>query len=84
MPEAIADGLRGGRRFRADLEHSAGMARAMLERYGAVLRESDRMLLSGLAALPGKPFLARKRDLLRYRVLPEEGVLHTLGVLLRG
>lgn len=84
LPEAIADGLQGGRRFRADLAHSAAMARAMLDRYGPILCEPDRALLSGLAELPGKPFLTRKRDLLRYRVQPEEGVLHTLGVLLRG
>jgi len=84
LPGAIIDGLRGGGRFRADLEHSAAMARVIVERYGPTLRETDRALLSGLAELPGKPFLTRKRDLLRYRVLPEEGMLHTLGVLLRG
>ncbi len=79
----VANAFRGTPEFRRDLERLAGQAQALLDRYGDRLSASDRALVSGISTLPRRPFIGRKLDTLRYRVLPEEGLLRTIGILLR-
>jgi glycosyltransferase involved in cell wall biosynthesis len=70
--------------FRRGLDRAARQANAFLHRYGSWLSEADQRFLSAYASIPQRPFLRRKLDLLRLRVLPDQGVLHVLGVLIRG
>jgi hypothetical protein len=48
------------------------------------LNRTDRAFLDAYAQIPQRTIVRRKVDLLRYRVLPERGLLHMLGVLWRG
>ncbi len=70
--------------FRRGLDRAARQARAFLQRYGSELSDADQQFLSSYARIPQQPFLRRKLDLLRLRVLPDQGMLHALGVLIRG
>jgi hypothetical protein len=70
--------------FRRDLNQSAMQASAFLSRYGGALHRADRLFLADYERIPKRGFVRRKVDLLRYRVLPERGALHALGVLWRG
>lgn len=71
-------------RFRNQLAQTAQQARAFAGRYGDRLNASDRDFLERFARIPQQPFFARKMSLLRLRALPEQGLLRTLGVVLRG
>ena len=84
LPAIIANSLRNKAKFRDDLEHSAAQAQELLERYGDRLSSADRQLLGAFARMPRRSFLARKIDLVRYRVLPETSFLQAVGILLRG
>ena len=84
LPVAIVSRLGNVAEFRRGLRQSADQAGAFLERYGAELTEDDRQFLASYAAIPQQPLVQRKLDLLRFRTLPEHGVLQTLGVLIRG
>jgi glycosyltransferase involved in cell wall biosynthesis len=84
LAPAVARGIRNSGKLREWLGHAAAQARDILDRHGAQLAPDDRRLLSAFARLPGESFLARKLDLARYRVLREEGVIRSIGVLLRG
>lgn len=70
--------------FRRDLGKIALQARAFLDRYGDTLVDEDQRFLAGYARLPERGFVRRKIDLMRFRVLPDRGMLHALGVLIRG
>lgn len=70
--------------FRRGLDKAATQARAFLDRYRDMLDEADRRFLAEYARIPKRGFVRRKIDLLRLRVLPDHGMLHALGVLLRG
>jgi hypothetical protein len=70
--------------FRRDLTQSSTQASAFLSRYGGELNPADRSFLADYEQIPKRSFVRRKVDLLRYRVLPERGALHALGVLWRG
>lgn len=83
LPATIARGWRGRGAFRVGLEQVAVQAQAFLDRYEPRLADDDRELLGAFARLPRQPFLARKIDAMRYRVVPGDGVLRALGVLLR-
>jgi glycosyltransferase involved in cell wall biosynthesis len=80
----IAKRLPTSPEFRRDLWQTAAQARAFLQRYDDRLSDADRRFLYALSRLPEQGLLRRKLDLLRYRVLPETGLLATLGVLWRG
>lgn len=71
-------------RLRDDLRRTARQAAAFVARYGGRLTAPDRAALEELAVLPDLPLMARKRALLRHRILPEHGLLRALGVLVRG
>jgi hypothetical protein len=70
--------------FRRGLDQTATQARGFLARYGDALSDADRRFLEAYGQIPQRGFMRRKIDLLRYRVLPDHGMLHALGVLLRG
>ena len=84
MPGAILARRHTTSEFRRGLDCAARQAHAFLLRYGPVLSDGDRRFLSAYAKIPERRFLRRKIDLLRFRVLPDQGVLHALGVLIRG
>lgn len=84
VPRAIAARSGTTTEFRRGLNKAAVQADAFLTRYGDVLSGTDRAFLDAYARIPQRGFVRRKLDLLRYRVLPERGLLHTLGVLWRG
>ncbi|MGH9886393.1 MAG: glycosyltransferase family 2 protein, partial [bacterium] len=84
LPRAIFGGLANASELREGIELTAAQARAFLDRYGSRLTEGDRRFLAAYSAIPRRGFLRRKVDLLRFRTLPEYGVLRTLGLLFRG
>jgi glycosyltransferase involved in cell wall biosynthesis len=84
LPGAIAYRLQNAHEFRQGVQRSAEQAHALLERYGDRLNADDREFLRDYSMIPRRGFLARKRALLRLRVLPELGPLRALGVLWRG
>jgi glycosyltransferase involved in cell wall biosynthesis len=84
LPRAIASRRGTTAEFRRGLNQTAVQAASFLVRYGDVLSSADRRFLESYARIPDRGFLRRKLDLLRFRVLPDRGVLHALGVLLRG
>jgi hypothetical protein len=86
LPRAVVWRLGKTAEFRRGLKQSAEQARAFLDRYGNRLPDDDRRFLAEYARLPELGFLRRKVDLLRLRVLPEYGLLRSLGlgVLVRG
>jgi hypothetical protein len=81
---AVAYRLRNADEFRRGVERSASQAAAFLERYADRLHKDDREFLRDYAMIPQRGFFARKRALLRLRVLPELGPLRAVGVLWRG
>lgn len=84
LPAIVANSLRHRDKFRDDLSHSAAQAQELLDRYGDRLSSSDRQLLGAFAMMPRRGFVARKMDLMRYRVLPETSFLQAVGILWRG
>jgi glycosyltransferase involved in cell wall biosynthesis len=84
IPRAIVARRGTSAEFRHGLSQAAAQAESFLKRYGEALSAEDRRFIEGFARLPQRGFVRRKIDLLRYRVLPDRGVLHALGVLLRG
>jgi hypothetical protein len=83
-PRAALQALGKTSEFRADVRRAAAQAGAFLERYGQLLGDHDRRFLQAFSRIPDRGFLRRKLDLLRYRTLPEHGILRSLGVVLRG
>ncbi|HVX40766.1 MAG TPA: glycosyltransferase family 2 protein [Gemmatimonadaceae bacterium] len=84
VPRGVAAGVRNAREFRRGLRQTAAQARAFLDRFGDRLSESDREFLKAYSEIPYQRFVRRKLDLLRFRALPEHGLVRRLGVLLRG
>ena len=84
LPSAVIGGLEQASGLREGIALTAAQAGAFLDRYGDDLTDDDRRFLVAYSELPRRGFLRRKVDLLRYRRLPEYGVLRTLGILLRG
>lgn len=84
IPRAILARRGSTTEFRRGLDRTATQARGFLARYGDTLNEADRRFLTGYARIPERGFVRRKIDLLRFRVLPDHGMLHALGVLFRG
>ena len=84
IPSAILARRGTTAEFRRGLDQTAIQARAFVARYGAALGDADRRFLEAYARIPQRGFVRRKIDLLRFRVLPDQGMLHALGVLLRG
>jgi glycosyltransferase involved in cell wall biosynthesis len=84
LPAAIRSALAERRLFRRGLQQSAAQAGAFLHRYDRELSAEDRGFLREYSLIPERSFMRRKVDLLRLRVLPEQGVLRMLGVVLRG
>jgi len=84
LPGAILARRHTTGEFRRGLNKAARQANALLQRYGSWLSAGDRQFLTDYARIPERQFLRRKIDLLRFRVLPDQGMLHALGVLLRG
>jgi hypothetical protein len=84
LPGLIVNRLSRTREFRSGLAQAARQAGALLDRYGERLSEDDREFLRAFSRIPQTSFLRRKIDLLRFRRLPEHGVLQTLGILFRG
>ena len=80
----VRRGMERRDKFREGVAHSAALSRALLDGYGSRLSNADRAYLSGFAELPNRPFLSRKLGLMRYRALPEFGLLRAIGVVLRG
>ena len=66
------------------LSASALQAGFFLNRFRSELRPEDARLLEAYAEIPNLGFLPRKLRILRYRALPEHGVLRNLALLLRG
>lgn len=81
---AVVQSLADVSKFRGQLERTAEQARAFADRYADRLNPSDRDFLERFARIPQQRFFARKISLLRLRALPEQGLLRTLGVVLRG
>jgi len=84
LPGAILARRHTTEEFRRGLDAAARQAGAFLQRYGSWLTAADQQFLSAYARIPQRQFLRRKIDLLRFRVVPDQGVLHALGVLIRG
>ncbi|MGH7618535.1 MAG: hypothetical protein ACREPM_15050, partial [Gemmatimonadaceae bacterium] len=84
LPKAILARRGTTAEFRRGLSETAAQARCFLSRYGAALDDADRRFLDAYARIPQRGLLRRKVDLLRFRVLPDHGMLHALGVLIRG
>jgi hypothetical protein len=84
MPAAVLARRGSTAEFRRGLDKTAAQARAFLDRYRDILEEADRRFLADYSKIPERGFVRRKIDLLRFRVLPDHGMLHALGVLLRG
>src|SRR5262249_43646609 len=84
LPRAILARRHTTAEFRRGLDKAGRQANAFLLRYGSWLSVADRQFLADYARIPQRQFLRRKIDLLRYRVLPDQGMLHALGVLIRG
>lgn len=84
LPRAILARRHTTAEFRRGLDTAARQAGAFLQRYGSWLNAADRQFLAEYARIPQRQFLRRKLDLLRLRVLPDQGMLHALGVLIRG
>lgn len=86
LPRELARRVRrsGVVQFRRDLRIATLQAQALLDRYGDALNDDDREFMQRFARIPKRAFLGRKLDLLRYRVLPEHGILQTIGIVLRG
>jgi hypothetical protein len=73
LPSAILTRVGSTAVFRRDLDIAARQARAFLGRYGDTLSDEDRQFLAAYARIPTRAF-----------VRPDHGMLHALGVLLRG
>jgi hypothetical protein len=84
LPGAMVAAVDRTHAFRRGIKATADQARALYDRYRERLRDDDRRFLAAYARIPERGFLRRKLDLLRFRTLPEHGVLRNLGVLLRG
>ena len=84
VPAAVRGGFERIDQFRDGVARTAAQAGALLDRYGADLREEDRRFLSDYSRIPQRSFLRRKLDVLRLRALPEYGVMRTIGAVLRG
>jgi hypothetical protein len=84
LPGLIVNRMSRTREFRRGLEQAARQAGALLERYADRLSEDDRRFLRSFSQIPRMSFFRRKLNLLRFRRLPEYGVLRTLGILFRG
>lgn len=84
LPESLRRVLRSRTRFRADLRATSEQAAVFADRYAHRLAPGDTRFLRAFAGLPQRALMRRKLDLLRMRVLPEDGVLDVLGVLWRG
>jgi glycosyltransferase involved in cell wall biosynthesis len=80
----VRHALTTGADFRRDLGACADQAAVFLERYEAQLSAEDTRFLRAFARLPRRTLMRRKLDLLRIRVMPEQGLLDALGVLWRG
>jgi glycosyltransferase involved in cell wall biosynthesis len=84
LPGAILARRNTTAAFRRDLDTTARQAHEFLARYGSDLCDADRRFLAAYARIPTRAFVRRKIDLLRFRIHPDHGMLHALGVLLRG
>ena len=83
VPPIAWQAVKNVRVFRRDLARSAAQAAAFVDRYGDQLSADDRAFLERYARIPRRGFVGRKLDALRYRALPEQGLLGALGVLIR-
>ena len=70
-------------RVRDDIAIAARQAMALASVYGAELPKRDRIFLNEYARMPRHRFLRRKWDVLRMQLLPENGLLRNVGLLLR-
>jgi hypothetical protein len=84
LPAVAANAWRHRGEFRRQLSGTAAQADALLRLHGQLLTETDRLHLARLARIPARPWPSRVLDLLRYRALPEHGLLRRLGIVLRG
>jgi hypothetical protein len=70
-------------RVRAGIAAAAQQAAAFLERYGNELPADDRRFLAAYAEIPARGFLRRKLDVFRMQLLPGNGLVQNVGILLR-
>lgn len=83
LPGAALDAFARREELRAWIARTAAQARVVLERFGSELSEDDRAFLRDYIAIPDKPSLIRKLDLLRLNALPGTTRVRRLGALLR-
>lgn len=84
LPAKLGHGFANREAFRRELQLSSHQAAVFLDLYAKHLSADARQFLLEYSRLPGRPFIERKLDLMRMRILPEEGLLKGLGVLWRG
>jgi len=84
LPAAGVAATRARAKFRRELRASATQANAFLQQFGDRLNADDRRFLDEYSSIPDRRLLSRKLALLRYRAIPGDGFLRTLGVVLRG
>lgn len=84
LAASVSRGLANRDPFRRELLLSTRQAAVFLERYARHLSTDDQRFLREYARLPNRRLLSRKLGLMRFRVLREEGLFKSLGVLWRG
>jgi len=83
LPAESLNAFARSAKVRADIAIAARQAMAFVSAYGAALPERDRIFLHEYARMPSQGFLRRKWDVVRMQLLPGNGLLRNVGLLLR-